>query len=125
MNTNMLAHPAVQKNLAELAARGEQFVDPGEGYLACGWIGKGRLAEPEDDRRRCRSRAVRAEPGREPRDRHGGADLRGLDPVRFVGNRSSGKMGYALAAEATARGARSRSSGSTRWTVPPVEQSRG
>src|SRR6478736_1820668 len=47
MNTNMLAHPAVQKNLAELAARGVKFVDSGEGYLACGWIGKGRLAEPE------------------------------------------------------------------------------
>src|ERR687891_2550990 len=47
MNTNMLAHPAVQKNLQTLADRGVRFVDPGEGYLACGWIGKGRLAEAD------------------------------------------------------------------------------
>src|SRR5687767_212791 len=48
MNTNMLAHAAVQKNLDTLASRGVRFVEPGEGYLACGWIGKGRLAEPEE-----------------------------------------------------------------------------
>src|SRR5687767_8265375 len=48
MNSNMLAHPAVQANMATLAARGVRFVEPGEGYLACGWIGKGRLAEPGD-----------------------------------------------------------------------------
>src|SRR4026209_180044 len=48
MNVNMLAHEAVQRNLLTLSARGVQFVDPGEGYLACGWIGKGRLAEPAD-----------------------------------------------------------------------------
>src|SRR6187431_1909816 len=47
MNTQMLEHPAVQRNLQALAARGVRFVDPGEGFLACGWIGKGRLAEPE------------------------------------------------------------------------------
>src|SRR4029434_6151420 len=46
MNTNMLAHPAVQRNLETLVARGVRFVEPGEGYLACGWVGKGRLAEP-------------------------------------------------------------------------------
>src|ERR671912_4842 len=48
MNTNMLAHPAVQGNLQALASRGVRVVEPGEGYLACGWIGKGRLAEPAD-----------------------------------------------------------------------------
>ena len=48
MNTNMLAHPAVQRNLQTLTARGVRFVEPGEGYLACGWIGKGRLAEPAE-----------------------------------------------------------------------------
>src|SRR5919106_5059202 len=48
MNTNMLSHPAVRRNLETLAARGVRFVEPGEGYLACGWIGKGRLAEPSD-----------------------------------------------------------------------------
>src|SRR6476660_2425282 len=48
MNTNMLEHDAVRKNLATLTARGVRFVDPGQGYLACGWIGKGRLAEPDE-----------------------------------------------------------------------------
>ena len=48
MNTNMLEHPAVRANMAALAARGVRFVDPGQGFLACGWIGKGRLAEPDD-----------------------------------------------------------------------------
>ena len=48
MNTHMLEHEAVRRNLATLAARGVRFVDPGEGYLACGWIGKGRLAEPDE-----------------------------------------------------------------------------
>ena len=48
MNTNMFAHPAVVRNLETLAARGVTFVEPGEGYLACGWIGKGRLAEPAE-----------------------------------------------------------------------------
>ena len=48
MNTNMFAHEAVKRNLDTLAARGVMFVEPGEGYLACGWIGKGRLAEPDE-----------------------------------------------------------------------------
>jgi phosphopantothenoylcysteine decarboxylase/phosphopantothenate--cysteine ligase len=48
MNSNMLAHEAVQRNLQTLADRGVTFVDPGEGYLACGWVGKGRLAEPAE-----------------------------------------------------------------------------
>src|SRR6187551_805134 len=48
MNTNMFAHPAVVRNLEALAAGGVRFVEPGEGYLACGWIGKGRLAEPAE-----------------------------------------------------------------------------
>ena len=106
MNTNMLEHEAVQRNLDTLARRGTYFVDPGAGYLACGWIGKGRLAEPAEIVRaaealltpsgplRGTSVLVTAGPTREP-----------LDPVRFIGNRSSGKMGYALAAAARARGA--------------------
>ena len=48
MNTQMFAHEAVRRNLDTLAARGVRFVEPGEGYLACGWIGKGRLAEPDE-----------------------------------------------------------------------------
>ena len=59
MNTNMLEHAAVQRNLQTLASRGVRLVDPGEGFLACGWIGKGRLAEP-DDGRRCRRADVEA-----------------------------------------------------------------
>jgi phosphopantothenoylcysteine decarboxylase/phosphopantothenate--cysteine ligase len=106
MNTNMLGHPVVQQNLVALKARGVEFVDPGEGYLACGWIGKGRLAEPEAvvdaaDRMLTRGRAlsgrrivVTAGPTHE-----------NLDPVRFIGNRSSGKMGVAIARELHARGA--------------------
>ncbi len=122
MNTNMLAHPAVQKNLAELASRGVKFVDPGEGYLACGWIGKGRLAEPEmiadavdrvlSSRQTLAGKRVIVTAGPTCED---------LDPVRFVGNRSSGKMGYALAAELTARGAAvTLITGPTALTVPPV-----
>jgi phosphopantothenoylcysteine decarboxylase/phosphopantothenate--cysteine ligase len=105
MNTHMLEHPAVQANLQALASRGVRFVEPGEGYLACGWVGKGRLAEPDE---------VVAAAGR----LLGGATLAGravlvtagptfedIDPVRFVGNRSSGRMGYAVAHEAARRGA--------------------
>jgi phosphopantothenoylcysteine decarboxylase/phosphopantothenate--cysteine ligase len=107
MNTNMLGHEAVQRNLQTLAARGTRFVDPGEGYLACGWIGKGRLAEsdeivaaaarmlgPRDSVLRGRRVVVTAGPTYED-----------IDPVRYVGNRSSGRMGFALAAAAHARGA--------------------
>ena len=48
MNTQMLSHPAVQANIATLRERGADFIEPGEGWLACGWLGKGRLAEPEE-----------------------------------------------------------------------------
>src|SRR5215510_6878654 len=107
MNTNMLAHPAVQRNLQALAARGVRFVEPGEGYLACGWIGKGRLAEPDDI-------VTAAERIVSPRDSvlrgrrvvvTAGPTFEDIDPVRYVGNRSSGRMGFAVAAAAHARGA--------------------
>jgi phosphopantothenoylcysteine decarboxylase/phosphopantothenate--cysteine ligase len=106
MNTNMLAHPAVQENLATLASRGVRFVDPGEGYLACGWIGKGRLAEVEDIV--AAADAVLAQRGSMSGRRvlvSAGPTYEDLDPVRYVGNRSSGRMGHALAAEAARRGA--------------------
>jgi phosphopantothenoylcysteine decarboxylase / phosphopantothenate---cysteine ligase len=106
MNTNMLEHEAVRRNLALLAAHGVRFVDPGSGYLACGWIGKGRLAEPSEI-------ALAAEQVLGPSGPLKGAHVlvtagptrEALDPVRFLGNRSSGKMGYALAGAARARGA--------------------
>ena len=107
MNTNMLEHAVVVENLATLRARGVHVVAPGEGYLACGWIGKGRLAEPAE------VVAALETLLRRPDDLagrcvvvSGGPTYEDVDPVRFVGNRSSGRMGLALAAEAVSRGAR-------------------
>jgi len=109
MNTNMLEHPAVQRNLQTLAARGVQVVDPGEGFLACGWIGKGRLAEPEAIVQAAERLLARAQPGGALLGRRilvsAGPTYEDLDPVRYLGNRSSGRMGYAIAAEASRRGA--------------------
>jgi len=106
MNSNMFEHEAVRKNLDTLAARGVRFVDPGEGYLACGWIGKGRLAEP--DAIVAAADAVLRPEGPLRGQRvlvTAGPTYEDFDPVRFIGNRSSGRMGYAIAAEATRRGA--------------------
>jgi len=107
MNTNMLEHDAVRRNLAALAERGVRFVDPGEGYLACGWIGKGRLAEPEAIVEAA-DRALR--PSGSLLGRlvvvSAGPTYEDIDAVRYIGNRSSGRMGYAVASEAVRRGAR-------------------
>lgn len=106
MNTLMLGHEGVRRNLTTLADRGVVFVDPGEGFLACGWVGKGRLAEPEAivaaveaclGGRTLTGRSVVVTAGPTYED---------LDPVRYLGNRSSGRMGYALAEVAARRGAR-------------------
>ena len=118
MNSNMFDHPAVAKNLETLMARGVHFVDPGSGYLACGWIGKGRLAEPdavvaaaEQVLRAGKQQPVSPRPVGEGglAGRHvlitAGPTYEDIDPVRFVGNRSSGRMGFAVAAEALRRGA--------------------
>jgi len=106
MNTQMFSHEAVRKNLETLAARGVRFVEPGEGYLACGWIGKGRLAEPEEIV--AAAEAVLRPDGPLRGQRvlvTAGPTYEDLDPVRYIGNRSSGRMGYAIAAEAVRRGA--------------------
>jgi phosphopantothenoylcysteine decarboxylase / phosphopantothenate---cysteine ligase len=107
MNTNMLEHEAVRRNLTTLAARGVRFVEPGAGYLACGWIGKGRLAEPEDI---VEAADLLLQPRGSLLGRFvlvtAGPTYEDIDPVRYIGNRSSGKMGYAIAAEAVKRGAR-------------------
>ncbi len=107
MNVNMLEHPAVRENLAILRARGVGVVEPGSGYLACGWLGKGRLAEVGEI-----VDAAMAALGRR-RDLEGetvlvtaGPTVEDIDPVRFVSNRSSGKMGYRLAEAARDRGAK-------------------
>ena len=124
MNTNMFAHPAVVRNLELLTARGVRFVEPGEGYLACGWIGKGRLAEPAEIvdaalhvlRPQGVLSGVRVLVT-------AGPTLEDIDPVRFIGNRSSGKMGYAIAADAARRGARvTLISGPTRITPPRTDE---
>jgi phosphopantothenoylcysteine decarboxylase/phosphopantothenate--cysteine ligase len=107
MNVNMLAHPAVETNLETLKRRGHRIIEPGVGYLACGMTGPGRMAEPEEI-----AEAVGREAHRR-RDLEGevvlvtaGPTQEPLDPVRYITNRSSGKMGYALAEAAAARGAR-------------------
>jgi phosphopantothenoylcysteine decarboxylase/phosphopantothenate--cysteine ligase len=106
MNTQMFEHEAVRRNLDTLAARGVRFVEPGEGYLACGWIGKGRLAEPAEIVEAAES--ILRPPG-PLRGRRvlvtAGPTYEDVDPVRYIGNRSSGRMGFAIAAEATRRGA--------------------
>jgi len=106
MNTNMLTHPAVSANLETLRSRGVEIVEPGEGWLACGWMGKGRLAEPEEIVRSVDARLATA------RDLEGlrvlvsaGPTAEPLDPVRVLTNRSSGKMGFRIAERARERGA--------------------
>jgi phosphopantothenoylcysteine decarboxylase/phosphopantothenate--cysteine ligase len=107
MNVNMWEHEATRKNLETLRQRGVTIVEPGSGYLACGMVGAGRLAEPEAIIEATLERLgvsqdlkgetvlVTAGPTHEP-----------IDPVRYLGNRSSGKMGYALAEAAIRRGAK-------------------
>ena len=106
MNVNMWEHPATRANLEVLRQRGVQIVEPDSGYLACGMIGAGRLADPEHIVAATLERLgvsqdlagetvlITAGPTHEP-----------VDPVRYLGNRSSGKMGYALAEAALRRGA--------------------
>jgi phosphopantothenoylcysteine decarboxylase/phosphopantothenate--cysteine ligase len=106
MNTHMWEHAAVRANVATLGARGVRFVDPGEGYLACGWIGTGRLAEPEAIVDAAQALMVRpATLGGRRVLVTAGPTLEDLDPVRFIGNRSSGRMGFAIAQEVASRGA--------------------
>ncbi len=107
MNVNMFEHPAVGANLATLRSRGVAVVEPGSGYLACGWLGKGRLAEVGEI-----VEAAMAALGRR-RDLEGetilvtaGPTVEDVDPVRFLSNRSSGRMGYRIAEVARDRGAR-------------------
>src|SRR5438046_3161822 len=85
---------------------GVRFVDPGAGYLACGWIGKGRLAEPEEIVLAAEAMLRPDGPLRGQRVLvSAGPTYEDVDPVRYIGNRSSGRMGYAIAAEAARRGA--------------------
>lgn len=107
MNNGMWNAPATQANMATLRDRGVHVVGPGSGYLACGDVDTGRMSEPEDI-----VEAVYEVLNPVPQDLAGkhilitaGPTHEPIDPVRFIGNRSSGKMGIALAGEATRRGA--------------------
>jgi phosphopantothenoylcysteine decarboxylase/phosphopantothenate--cysteine ligase len=107
MNVNMFEHEAVVENLELLRSRGATVVEPGSGYLACGWLGKGRLAEPAEIVEATLRVLART------RDLDGvnvlvtaGPTVEDIDAVRFVSNRSSGKMGYRVAEAARDRGAK-------------------
>lgn len=108
MNVHMYNHPAVRKNMETLRSFGYDFIEPAEGYLACGYTGKGRLEEPEtivdvainyfneeNGELTGKTVLITAGPTREK-----------IDPVRFLTNHSTGKMGYAIASEAVKMGAR-------------------
>ncbi len=112
MNVNMFDHPAVRENLDLLRARGVTIVEPGSGYLACGWLGRGRLAEP-DQIVEAALAVLEGQARRPAGDLAGetvlvtaGPTIEDLDPVRFLSNRSTGRMGFALAETARDRGAR-------------------
>ncbi|MGA7155554.1 MAG: bifunctional phosphopantothenoylcysteine decarboxylase/phosphopantothenate--cysteine ligase CoaBC [Acidobacteriaceae bacterium] len=120
MNSNMWEHAATRENIARLAQRGHSIVMPGTGELACGVTGEGRLADT-----RAIVDAV-LEQLHSQRDLEGetvlvtaGGTREPIDPVRFLGNRSSGKMGYALAAAARGRGARVILVSAARGLTPP------
>src|SRR5215475_12933581 len=107
MNVNMWNHPATRTNLEVLRRRGVRIVEPGSGYLACGMVGQGRLADNEA------IVAAVLEALGATQDFVGetvlitaGPTREKIDPVRYLGNRSSGRMGYALAEAAVRRGAR-------------------
>jgi len=118
MNVEMWAHPATRENVRRLRDRGVHFVDPEEGYLACKTVGAGRLADPAEIVHRA-SEVIGAGSTATTLNEAGAVqDLRGekvlitagptqeaIDPIRFLSNRSSGKMGFAVAEEALARGA--------------------
>jgi phosphopantothenoylcysteine decarboxylase/phosphopantothenate--cysteine ligase len=127
MNVNMWEHPATRANVETLRARGVRVIEPGSGYLACGMVGGGRLAEPPaivaavaetlngsaaNDYLKLAQSGVASSAAQEP-DFAGetvlvtaGGTREAIDPVRFIGNRSSGRMGYAVAEAARRRGAR-------------------
>ncbi|HEX6284497.1 MAG TPA: bifunctional phosphopantothenoylcysteine decarboxylase/phosphopantothenate--cysteine ligase CoaBC [Pyrinomonadaceae bacterium] len=107
MNTTMWQHPATQRNLEQLRADGKHLIEPDEGEMACGTIGPGRLSEPE----RIVAAALEILRSKQKKDLTGerflitvGATREEIDPVRFISNRSSGRMGFALAEAALNRG---------------------
>ncbi len=107
MNVNMWEHPATRENVQRLRERGVRIVDPDEGYLACGMTGAGRLAGVEAiAQAACEILGIRHDFDGQTVLVTAGPTCEDIDPVRFLSNRSSGKMGYALAEAAARRGAR-------------------
>ncbi|TPF15653.1 bifunctional phosphopantothenoylcysteine decarboxylase/phosphopantothenate--cysteine ligase CoaBC [Priestia megaterium] len=110
MNVHMYDHPAVKKNMSTLSSFGYSFVEPGEGYLACGYVGKGRLEEPETIVSLIGSYFSQTSDTQKILEGvnvlvTAGPTVERIDPVRFFTNRSTGKMGYALAEQAAKLGA--------------------
>ncbi len=105
MNVNMYENPITQSNIEKLKKLGYRFVEPGVGWLACGWEGKGRLAEPEEIYGAAISLLTEQDLGGMKILVTAGPTREAIDPVRFISNRSTGKMGYAVAVRARARGA--------------------
>jgi phosphopantothenoylcysteine decarboxylase/phosphopantothenate--cysteine ligase len=106
MNVNMWEHPSTQENLQKLRERGVHVVEPDEGYLACGMTGAGHLAATETIARKvCEVLGLRRDFAGQTVLITAGPTCEDIDPVRFLSNRSSGKMGYALAEAAQRRGA--------------------
>lgn len=110
MNVHMYAHPAVMRNMSELVARGVMMIEPGEGLLACGYTGKGRLEEPETIVQVVERYFSNEQKRHQLLDDKrivitAGGTIERLDPVRFISNDSSGKMGFALARVARQLGA--------------------
>ncbi|HZH60654.1 MAG TPA: bifunctional phosphopantothenoylcysteine decarboxylase/phosphopantothenate--cysteine ligase CoaBC [Metabacillus sp.] len=109
MNVHMYNHPAVQKNIKTLYEYGYEFIEPSEGFLACGYVGKGRLEEPEKILSLVTNYFEKLELGEPLKNIKvlitAGPTREKLDPVRYFTNHSSGKMGYAIAEEAAKLGA--------------------
>ena len=107
MNVHMYQNQAVQKNMKLLTEYGYHFIEPGAGYLACGYVGKGRLEEPLEIIKAIRNHQNKDQPLKGKKVLiSAGPTREELDPVRFFTNRSTGKMGYALAKQAVNLGAR-------------------
>lgn len=120
MNVHMYENPILQDNIRKLKALGYHFMEPAEGYLACGYEGKGRLPEPEDIVEEIKRQLRKQDLSHEQILITAGPSHEPLDPVRFISNRSSGKMGYALARIGLRRGARvTLISGPTPLSAPP------
>jgi len=105
MNSNMYNNPAVTDNIQTLLKRGFKFIEPGEGFLACGYIAKGRMSEPLDIMKFIAEDNIEKDLQGKKVLVTAGPTIETIDPVRYLTNRSSGKMGYSLAEAASLRGA--------------------